>query len=279
VRGWSVSTDGSLEGSDSSAPPTAVSQTVTGIRMWDHSLIPVANMQHPSGISPVTFDARNDLRNVRIEGYAERRWLTGADMNLSTRFGVAHARIENTRAEGQTMSAFITDVNGATISTLVNDITIRAESEATASLTGPMIALAGDSTFQRVRLDWLVSQSLLMGTAETSGEWTDVDDVVVTEVTGGVTTTSTEFLNGSIPIERERRVAVPTLDFQVKASVRATRQVSVGAGFLSSTVFRQPAAPAFSVPGAWFDLEGTGWRDQTRDVTFNAFSVFASFGF
>ena len=40
-----------------------------------------------------------------------------------------------------------------------------------------------------------------------------------------------------------------------------------------------PVAPAFSIPGDWTDVEGTGWRDQTRDLTFLGYSAFVSFGF
>ena len=99
------------------------------------------------------------------------------------------------------------------------------------------------------------------------------------QVTAGTTTVTDRVLDGSIPLTFEERVVVPTLDFQVKASVQATRAVSVGVGYFSSTWFRMPVAPAFSVPGQWIDIEGTGWRHQKRDVTFSAFSVFAAFGF
>lgn len=280
VRGWRVLTDaGTVEGSATSPAPTSTTESTRGIRFWDHSLLPVTNLQQASGISPVGYHAQNSLENLRIEAYVERRWNPSSDIHLATRFGVAHARLENTRSEGQTMNTFIVDTIGGSTTTTRNNIAIDSESELTANLTGPLVALGGDSTFRRVKVDWLVTQATLIGTADTSGEWTDIDDITDVTVSGSLTSTARTLLRGSLPVSRDVRGLVPTLDLQVKVSMRATRMVSVGAGFFSSTWFGMPMAPAFSVPGEWTDISGTGWRDQTRDVTFQAFSVFVGFGF
>ena len=279
ARGWQVRTDGGLDGIASTRTPTSDSLSVTGIRMWDHSLVPVTNTLHPSEISPVTYHAENTLETFRVEAFGERRWLAGANLNVATRFGLAYAQVDNTRHEGSTMSAFFEETSGDSMLTFFNDITLESESESTLTLTGPMLALAGDMTFRRLHLDWVAGQSVLLGTTETSGRWTDVDDITEIEVTSGTTTVFNTLLNGSIPMSRDERTIVPVLDLQLKASVRATRAVRLGAGVFSSTWFRLPVAPAFSVPGNWTDVEGTGWHDRKRDVTFNAVSVFAAVDF
>jgi hypothetical protein len=266
-------------GTDSSPAPTATNDSVTGIRLWDNSVIPVSNTADPSGISPVTFHAENALEHFRIEGYVERLWISGPTLNLATRFGLARAHIENTRSEGQTQRAFIQQATPGTLSTLSNNVTLNSESESTMNLTGPMVALAGDSTFGKIRIDWLVGQSTLLGTAETSGTWTDVDDITEVIITSGSRIETTTFLNGAVPTSVDERAVVPVVDLQVKASVAVTKQIRVGAGVFSSTLFGLPMAPAFSIPGDWTDVAGTGWRPQTRDVTFSGLTIFAAFEF
>jgi hypothetical protein len=279
ARGWRAATDDAVSGSDSTAPSTATSDFLTGVRMWENSIVPVSNDQEPSGISPVTFDAANELEHLRFEGFVERMWVSANEVRVAARLGVAHARTENIRSEGQTQRAFLVEISGGTTSTLTNSITLESDSEATANLTGPLLALVGDAQLGRFRIDWLVSHALLMGTVETTGTWIDIDDIEEVTVTGGVTTQTTTVLDGVLEIEEDVRVTVPVVDLQVKGSVQVASALRVGAGVFSSTAFNLPVAPGFVVPDDWTDVQGTGWRQQTRDVTFTGFTVFASIGF
>ncbi len=147
------------------------------------------------------------------------------------------------------------------------------------NLTGPMVAIAGDTTVGIFRIDWLVGQSILLGTAETSGTWTDVDDITDVIVIASTRVETTTFLNGAVPTSNEERAAVPMFDLQLKGSLRVTKNINVGVGVFSSTLFGLPVAPAFSIPGEWTDLAGTGWRQQTRDITFGGFTLSAGFAF
>lgn len=279
ARGWRVATSGDVDGRAVSPPPTSNSSTVAGLRFWDHSLIPVTDLRQSSTFSPVPYYADNSLENLRIEGYVERRWITDSTLNVGIRLGAAFASLENLRSEGQSMTTFIVETGGGLTTTTTNDITIDAESEATMNLAGPLVAVAGDSTFGRLRVEWLAGSAVLLGNAETSGTWIDIDDFAETTVGPGGSSSRFEFLRGVLPVEREMRVVVPTIDLQVKASVRLTRTFGLGAGVFSSSWFGLPAAPSFTVPGAWTDIEGTGWKDQERNVGFTAISAFASVGF
>ncbi len=107
VRGWRVETEAQVQGQASSPAPTASSNSITGVRLWDNSVIPVSQTSDPSGLSPVTFHAENALEHLRIEAYVARVWVTSPGLNVATRFGLARAHIENTRSEGQTQRAFI----------------------------------------------------------------------------------------------------------------------------------------------------------------------------
>jgi hypothetical protein len=279
-RWWKASGEAALSGSRTTPPPTATTQYVTGIRIWENSLIPVNNDTDPSGISPVGFHASNELDHMVFDGYVGLSWIKSPNLNLSARFGVAHAESDNTRSEGQTQHAYIVEVTSTSTSTMINNIAIDSEGEVSSSLTGPMLALAGDSTLGRVRLEWLAGHSLLVGTAKTSGTWTDVDNITqTTVVSGGARFDTSTVLYGSIPIEMDERAVVPVIELQVRGSVQVAKQISVGAGAFSSTWFGLPVSPAFIVPDDWTDLQGTGWRLQKRNVTFMGFSIFAGFGF
>jgi hypothetical protein len=279
ARAYRIKTDGAAEGAISTETPTATSTSVSGIRMWDNSIVPVVDLEHPSGFSPVNYSAANELEHFRIEGFVERLWLRSPTLTVGTRFGLARVHLENRRNEEQTQHAFDVETSGTTVSTLDNDITLSAESETTANLTGPVIALVGDTSVGRFKLEWLVSHTALIGTAESTGEWIDIDDITEVVVTPTARTETTTLLNGSLPIEREERVLVPVIDLQIRGGVRVADNVTVGAGVFSSTWFKMPVASAFSIPDDWTDVQGAGWRQQTRDVTFTGISLFVAFGF
>lgn len=274
-RGWRVETNGSVDGSGESPSE----ESLTGVRMWDHSALPVVNRFTPSGYAPFTFYAENRLEHLRIDGYAERRWIATGNLNVGIRLGAAYAQFRNRRREGNAETAAYQDIFGSTVITGQNSITLDAESESTADMFGPSVGIAGDSTHGIVRIEWLVSPAVLFGTAETSGEWIDIDNISEVETSPGLRDNRTIHLEGVVPVERDVRVAVPALDLHVKASVAVAKGVRVGGGLFTSSWFGMPVAPAFSIPGAWTDVEGTGWRDQARDLTFLAYSAFVSFGF
>lgn len=278
ARGWRVITKGDAEGRVQGPTPTAAFSAVTGVRMWDNSTIPVPDATNPSRYSPLRFDAANRLEHLRIDGYVERVWLDDPELHVAVRFGVAHARMENTRREGNSQVArgLIVDDDGI-LKDLTNFITLDAQSEATLQLTGPSLGLSGGSRFGRLHVEWLVNPAILLGTADTAGEWLDIDDIRKIRVSNGAQ--ETEFLRGVVETDLEDRALVPVLDLQMKASVRIVGPLRVGAGLFTSSWFGLPVAPAFSVPGDWIDVEGTGWRPQARDVTFVAYSGFIAVGF
>jgi hypothetical protein len=135
-------------------PPTSNSQYITGIRLWENSLVPVSNEQEPSGNSPVTFHADNRLEQMVFDGYAGFSWIRGPRLNLAARFGVSHASCP-TQERGPGQHAFVTQPAeaGATTTTDNHIVPSTAKARLTASLTGPMLALAGDSTVGRARID------------------------------------------------------------------------------------------------------------------------------
>jgi hypothetical protein len=279
ARGWHVNTSGEAGDTASSPTPTATFSAVTGIRMWDHSDIPVINQFHPSGFSPVTYHAENGLEHLRIDIFAERNWISSPGLNVAMRVGLAHGRLDNTRAEGHGQTAHVTTVSAGATTVFDNIITLEGTSESTMHLTGPSFGISGAATHGRFRVDWLVSPAALIGTANLSGEWIDTDNITQVTTTATPQVTTTDRLRGTIPFELEQRTVVPVLDLQAKASYRVAGALRVGAGLFSSSWFGAPVAPMLSIPGNWTDVEGTGWREQTKDLSFIAYSVFAAWGF
>jgi len=280
-RGWRVVTNGGMSGSARTAAPTASTGSITGVRMWDQSLVPVENDFESSGFSPVTYHASNRLRNTRVDGFAERRWISTSSLHVGLRFGLAYARFENSRSEGHEESAAFADTTTLPGSTIyfTNDITIEMDTKATMDLAGPSFGLAGDASYRRLRVDWLVNPAVMFGTAKTTGSWIDTDNISQVTTTGSNSVPSTDLLHGVIPIDLEERSVIPSLDLQLKASVRVAGPFRVGVGLFTSSWFNVPMAPAMSVPGRWTDLDGTGWRNESRDLTFLSYSGFVALGF
>jgi hypothetical protein len=279
-RAWRVSTHNAVSGS-AQTPVSGSTFATTGIRMWDHSLIPVDNNFDPSGVSPVTYHASNELENLRVDGFAERRWIGGNALNVAMRFGVAYAHVKNTRSEGHEESAagIDTDFMPGFSVPFTNLITLEMDSTSTMDLFGPSLGLAGDTTHARLRIDWLVAPAVVLGTVKSSGSWVDTDNITRVPTINGVPVSAKDVLHGVLPLDTEERTVIPMLDLQLKASIRVTGALRVGAGIFSSNWFKVPTAQAMSVPGNWTDVEGTGWRAQPRDLTFLAYSAFVGFSF
>lgn len=256
-RAWRIASDVTL---DSTLTSTNADNTAY-VHLWNESLTPLPNNLQPSGQSPVTFGAGNDLEHLRVEGFAERSWFHGPMGDLAVRFGLSYARSQNARDESVGMIA-----RSGTTTITTDDITIRHVSESDLNLAGPMVALVGDSPLGPIRFAWLISPSALIGTAKTDSTFTLTDVFRVTNTAGTVLLTDTVI--NELTEEGDARALVPAIDLQVKASYPVTGAIEVGGAVLSSTLFGMPAAPVF-------DMHNLRWTSPDRNVTFVAYSAFA----
>jgi hypothetical protein len=124
-----------------------------------------------------------------------------------------------------------------------------------------------------------VNHSLLIGDAELTAEWIDIDRISVSERIGTTSVTDSVVLEGRYPLLETDRAAIPVLESQVKVSYRVVGPVHAGVGFFTSSWLGVPMASSWSVPGEWRDDAGTHWKRNESNLAFYGLSVFGQVGF
>jgi hypothetical protein len=291
-RRWSMEGDASYSERVSSSPlrlTTAAgtlteSRNVVGCRMWDNTQAPVFNMRDASGFSPVDCYARNALRTSKMDVMVERAWTDNPRFQTRIRMGGAIGHVEHRREEGQEQNSFIELPGGPSpfgmpFDRLINRITLDSTGEATGRFFGPGVELAGSFGFGRLQADWRLNQSVLIGDAELTSEWIDIDRINISGRVGNVPFTEADLLEGRYPLSEEKRVAIPVLDSEVKLGFRIVRTLSAGIGFFMSSWQSVPMASSWSVPGEWTDAAGTHWKRNESDLVFHGVSLFGQMSF
>lgn len=267
ARTWWVETDGSVGETVRSATSTPPTFRATTVNMFNESFFPFDDNREPTGLGPITYAADNTLKNVRVDGWAERLWISGPMGTVAMRFGVGYAKVENTRTD--TLSQ--TGRAAAGVNTFHDDESAVVESTSSASLVGPSFGIAGDMLFGKVEINWLVSPMALIGSTETDITGTTTGIFRTTTTATGATTALSTFTSTTSGTD-DRNTIVPTVDLQLRAGVAVLPALTVGGGILSSTMFNLPVAPTV-------DFHNDQWVDQNRTVTFLGYSVFARFRF
>jgi hypothetical protein len=266
-RVWGVSTDGAESETVRSAASSSGVSRETYLNMFSDSLTPYADNRETSALGPITYEVNNHLKHVRIDGYAERIWLSGAMGVVTMRFGLGYANIENTRDDSVALTGqFVSGPN-----TFNQDTTLGVTGSSEANLLGPTFGIAGNMLLGNVELDWLVSPGALFATHDSNLTVTFQDIDRTRATTTGLTTNLSTF-NAGLTSTAEGRTLVPTVDLQLKAAFPVLPTLSVGGGIFSSTLFDMPVAPAF-------DNAHEQLVEQSRTVTFLGYSVFAKFRF
>jgi hypothetical protein len=292
LRRWSTGGDASYSERVSSSPPrvtlaagsATASQTILGCRMWDNTQVPVVDLRDASGFSPLDCHARNELRASKMDVMVERAWIDTPRFQTTVRIGAAIGRVEHRREEGQEQNSFIEVPTGLSpfvmpFERLTNRITLDSTGQATGRFVGPNVELAGSFGFGRFQADWRLNQSVLIGDAELTSEWIDIDRITITGRVANVSFTESDLLEGRYPVSEETRVAIPVLDSEVKVGYRIVRTLRAGVGFFVSSWHSVPMASSWSVPGEWTDAAGTHWKRNESDLVFHGISVFGQMAF
>jgi hypothetical protein len=275
ISGWWFNTDDSVSGRVTTPPlvvtPTGFIEFINGVRMWDHTIIPVINELEASFYSPVDYWAKNDIGVWTIDIFGIRTLAEKKDSNIDLTFGLKLGSPDNDRSEGQRQHAFIYDAFGPGLH-FDNLITLESKSKADYGLmAGPGIGLSGKAKYKAFGLEGLLNQSLLIGRVEQSGNWRDIDDIwVVTGPVGGPFTRVERFafLDGNFPFSKKETVALPVTEAKLKLLYDVNKNVSIGIGGFASMWWNAPVAPKWSMPGDWVGDEGTGWRLQESTLVF-----------
>jgi hypothetical protein len=291
-RRWSTEEETSFQERITSSPERVTSgtmastqsQTVQGCRMWDNTQPPVVNMRDASGFSPVDCYARNALDTSKMDIMVERAWIESPGLQAVVRIGAATGRVEHRRQEGQEQNAFLELPGlqgpfGTPFDRLTNRITLESTGAATGRFVGPSVELAGRFGFGRLQADWRVNQSVLIGNAELTGEWIDIDRVSIVGRSGNVAFTESDMLEGRYPLSERKQTAIPVLDSEVKVGYRIVEMFSAGVGYFISSWQSVPMASSWSVPGEWTDAAGTHWKRNESNLVFHGVSFFGQVSF
>lgn len=271
LSGWWFNTDASVSGrvtTPPGTPPTLI--YVSGVRMWDHTIMPVINELEASRFSPVDYWAKNDLGVWTIDISGIRTLAEKKDSNIDLTFGLKLGQLDNNRNEGQRQREFIYHLFGTGRH---SDSSLTGESKSKADyglMAGPALGLSGKAKYKAFGLEGLLNQSLLIGSVEQSGNFRGIDDEwVVTGPVGGPFTRvgRVEYFEGNFPFSKKETVALPVTEAKLKLSYDVTNNVSIGLGGFASIWWNAPVAPKWSMP-AEFLGGGAGWRLQERTLTF-----------
>lgn len=275
ISGWWFNTDDSVTGRVTTPPeefiPTGWIFYVNGVRMWDHSILPVRNDLDPSGFSPVDYWAKSEVGVWTVDLFGIRTLAEKKNSHIDLTFGLKLGSPDNEREEGQSMRAFVYNWFGAGLH-WDNRITLESKSEADYGLMiGPVIGLQGKVKYKRIGLEGLLNQSILIGRVKQSGTWTDIDDIwIVSGPVGGPFTPvrQYDYLEGKFPFSKSETYAIPVTEAKLKFLVDVAKNVSIGIGGFTSIWWNAPLAPKWSIPGDWIWREGTGWRLQRETLVF-----------
>ena len=272
ISGWFLRTGDSVAGRVSSPTPmlTAASNTVVvnTVLMWRELLPPVVSDLEGSRRSPVDFFANGQLRTFTSEFFALAALADTDNSGLELIIGTKVARVRTRQDQGFRERAFVrdffSDVFGPGLS-FSNNISLSSAGDAYFLGVGPMMGLAGRTKWRRLHLDASVTGSVLIGGADQSGTFTDIDDVTLTQGSVGPFPS----IRSDFKFSKSESTLVPVTELQLKLLVDITRSIAVGVSSFASIWSSAPVPPTFMITHAGVG-PGLDWKVQQRSLRFGA---------
>ena len=148
-----------------------------------------------------------------------------------------------------------------------------------------MMGLAGRAKWRRLHLDASVTGTVLIGRADQSGTFTDIDDVTVVQGTAEFVEpfTACDFFDcrsfrSDLEFSTSERTLIPVTELQLKFLVDVTRSISIGVSSFTSIWSSAPVPPTFTISHA-FAGPGLDWELQQRSLRFGAVGLVGSVRF
>lgn len=235
---------------------------IYGIRMWDHTLIPVVNELEVSKFSPVKWWATNKLSVYTFDFLAINTLIKDLDLMLGLKIG----KLANERFESQTQHAYVNW--GAPFYVICdNHITLESTSKGDYLLTGPTLGIQtkiklGDN----IGFNGFLKQAFLFGQGQSSGIWIDIDDIDWKNLAGELI--YHDYYKGQFTFTKLERIALPVTEFKLGFNFNLNKKMRLGLGIFGSIWWQAPVAPKWSVPGDWTCVEGTNWQCQKETLFF-----------
>lgn len=274
LSGWTFGTDDSISGRVAT-PAMELTDTgyiyyVNSVRIWDHTIVPVVNELEASGISPVDYWAEDKLEVRTYDLFLGRTLAEKKDSFANFTLGAKFGSLKTRENLGQEQRAFLYDFDGYTF-----DNHIRLESTAEAnlhSMIGPVLGFQGEAKRGKFRIEGFINHAVLLGKAEHTGLWEDIDDILWIDPVTGETVWHDVF-TGEFSFSKDEKVALPVTELKLKITCHITDNISIGVGGFYSIWWDAPVAPKWSISGDWVSDEGTGWRLQKRTLIFGGYMV------
>jgi len=274
LSGWWFNSDGAMRGRVTTPEGSGSGYNENGVRMWDHTIVPLTNQLEASGLSPVNFWAKNQLGVWTADFFGLRTLAEKKEFSLDFLFGAKIGALKNEQGMGQNQRAYIYDGFSPGFD-WDNRVSLSSNAKADSGLMGgPLLGIQGKmKIYKNFHLEALANQSLLFGKAKYSGLFRDTDDIWAVHVaTNGYYPYNHYMYDGKFPFSEKEGIALPVTELKLKATYDLFKNISIGFGGFASVWWNAPVAPRWSMPSDWTSGEGTGWRlpDKTTLTFYGA---------
>ena len=259
---WFFLPKGSVEGSVSST-----SSYLRGVRFWGYNTDPIANIDEPSGISPVNYYATMEMKVITGDlAVAKEIADSGVKFLIGLKAGYLHTEL----SQGIYLHAWV-PYDGSFY--WDNHIYLDEISKSSFTGIGPIFGIQGDKHFGRFVILGSGKVGILPGFYDTSDKWTDIDDIELTQP-GGMSVSYDKW-EGTFIYNEEGFAAVPVAELDLEIGFKINDSWMIGLAVFSSTWFNAPTGPNFTISDYWSALYTTGINSNRRTLTFfgGGFSV------
>ena len=285
---WFLRTDDSESGHVSSAPDSVSSSSITSelnsVLMWNETVSPTRNDLEASRLSPLDFQVSGRLRTFALDGFALASLVNNDTVRLELIMGGKVARVRSGQDQDLKLRAFL--LNAFRPLHLNNNIELSSAAEANFTGVGPMAGWSARARWRRVRFDASLTESILYGSSEQTGLFSDVDDITAAQSPTGpfitcpaaLATLGCFGIRSDWNFEKSTKAFVPVTDLQLKALVDVAQHVAVGASSFTSIWNNVPAPPAFTQTHADAG-PGLNWDFGSRSLRFGSIGLIVNFTF
>jgi hypothetical protein len=289
VDGWFLRTDDSLSGHLASpAPvstPTLETSEVHTVLMWNELVSPVGNTLEASGYSPVDYRASGRLKTYAVNAAALAALAGTETSRLDLIVGGRIARIRTGQDQGFDERAFFFGAFGPGMH-FNNNVSLSSTAEAEIDGAGPMVGLAGRTTWRRLRLEGSMTESLILGSATQTGTFTDIDATTIalgpngpfTPCPLGLAPVGCYSVRSDWNFSDDGKTTIPVTEFHLKVLFEVTRHLAIGASSFTSVWTNVPAPPRFTMTHSDAG-PGLDWDVPEQTLRFGMAGVVVSVGF
>lgn len=260
VSGWYFQTSGALNGHVESSPGS-----ISGVRMWGHTLLPLTDTSHPSGYAPKDYYASQDLLVWTAEAFLIRTLAEKPKSEINMSLGGKVGNLIMTRENGTYTNAWVDDWFGDGLA-WDNDVYLEETANSDFLGFGPMIGFTGNAKMGMFYVEGFLYQSVLLGLMTVDDVWIDIDDIYITSEDGW--SEPYETWTGTFDFFKEEFMAVPVTEFQIEFGFDIADLVRIGVGGFTSIWWNAPVPPTWHVPGDWYWARGSGFDLEYRNLVF-----------